>query len=83
MFDLTAWASSEKPSHYTYKIVGVSTTALQVLRSDKSRPQTFTKATFQRLVEEGRLEILTNDSFRVARDEDFDPNSQFDKLDLG
>jgi len=83
MFDLSAWASSEKPSHYDYKIVGVSANALQVLRSDRSRPQTFTKATFQRLAEEGRLEITGPTTFKVERDSDYDPNSQFDKLDLG
>ena len=80
-FDLNAWASNEKPTHYTYEIKGVSATALKVVRNDKVTPQTFSKKTFQALLEDGRLTILTNSTFQVEIDKDFDPNSQFDDLD--
>ena len=83
MFDLHAWASEEKPTHYTYTIVGVNARALKVLRNDRTRPQPYSKETFQLLKKEGRLEILSKTTFRVEIDEDFDPNSQFDELDLG
>lgn len=80
-FDLNAWASNERPSHYTYEIVGVSDNALKVIRSDKGTPQTFTKRTFQKLRDEGTLEILSPTSFRTKRDENYNPDSAFTELD--
>lgn len=82
MFNLNDWASIEKPTHYTYTIEGASATALKVLRSDRVKSQTFTKATFQALLEEGRLEIIDNSTFKVEIDTDFDPNSQFTPISL-
>jgi hypothetical protein len=81
MFNLNAWASQEKPTHYTYEIKGVSANALKVVRNDKVTPQTFSKKTFQALLDEGRLTILNNSSFKVEIDKEWDPNSQFDNLD--
>lgn len=81
MFDLNAWASQEKPTHYTYEIKGVSANALKVVRNDKVTPQTFSKKTFQALLEEGRLTILNNSSFKVEIDQEWNPDSQFDDLD--
>ena len=81
MFDLNAWASQEKPTHYTYEIKGVSANALKVVRNDKVTPQTFSKKTFQALLEEGRLTILNNSTFQVEIDKEWNPDSQFDNLD--
>jgi hypothetical protein len=80
-FDLNAWASQEKPTHYTYEIKGVSANALKVVRNDKVTPQTFSKKTFQALLEEGRLTILNNSTFQVEIDKEWNPDSQFDNLD--
>jgi hypothetical protein len=80
-FDLNAWASQEKPTHYTYEIKGVSANALKVVRNDKVTPQTFSKKTFQALLEEGRLTILSNSTFQVEIDKEWNPDSQFDNLD--
>jgi hypothetical protein len=80
-FDLNAWASQEKPTHYTYEIKGVSANALKVQRNDKVTPQTFSKKTFQALLEEGRLTILNNSTFQVEIDKEWNPDSQFDNLD--
>lgn len=83
MFDLKAWGSEEKPTHHTYTIEGVSSTALKVKRSDRASSQTFTKATFASLLKEGRLEIIDNTTFKVEIDTNFDPNAQFKPIDLG
>lgn len=81
MFNLTDWASETKPTHYTYEIKGVSANALKVVRNDRTSSQTFSKRTFQALLEEGRLEIINNSTFKVEIDKDFNPDSQFDSLD--
>ena len=83
MFDLNAWASEEKPTSYTYTIVGVSPNALKVLRNDRVSPQTFSKKTFKKLASEGRLSILSPSTFQVEIDSEWDPDSQFDDIDLG
>lgn len=83
MFDLKAWASSEKPTSYTYTIVGVSDNALKVLRNDRVTPQTFSKKTLQKIASEGRLSILSPSTFQVELDSEWDPDSQFEDLDLG
>jgi hypothetical protein len=80
-FDLTAWASEQKPTHYTYEIVGVSANALKVKRNDRASAQTFSKKTFQALLAEGRLTILNNSTFQVEIDKEWNPDSQFDSLD--
>lgn len=83
MFDLQAWASEEKPTSYTYTIVGVSPNALKVLRNDRVSPQTFSKKTFQAKLKEGSLTILSPNSFQLNLDPEWNPDSQFDDLDLG
>lgn len=68
---------NEKPTHHTYELLGESTTAFQVKRQDRGTPQVFTKATFQALLEEGRLEIIDDYTFKVEIDTNYDPNSSF------
>ena len=82
MFDLSAWASSDKPTSYTYTIVGVSTNALKVVRNDRVTPQTFSKKTFQALASKGSLTILSPTTFQVLVDQEWNPDSQFDDIDL-
>jgi hypothetical protein len=80
-FSFDAWSSEERPTHYTYKTVGVSKNALKVVRSDRAKPQTFSKKTFNSLKEEGRLTIIDRLTFQVEIDQEWNPDSQFDSLD--
>ena len=76
---LSAFVASlnEKPTHHTYELLGESSTAFQVKRQDRGTPQVFTKATFQALLEEGRLEVIDEYTFKVEIDTNYDPNSSF------
>jgi len=82
MFDLKN-LSEDKPSSYTYTVKGLSKTAMKVLRSDRAKPQTFMLKTYFSLLKEGRLTVLSSTTFQVENDTDFNPESQFDELDLG
>jgi hypothetical protein len=62
---------NDKPTHHTYELLGESSTAFQVKRQDRGTPQVFTKATFQALLAEGRLEIIDDYTFKVKTDENW------------
>ena len=73
---------SEKPTHHTYKLLGESTTSFQVKREDRAQAQVFTKATFDALLDSGRLEIIDEVTFKVEIDKDFNPQAQFKPVEL-
>ncbi len=81
-FDLNAWGSEERPTSYTYTVVGVSDNALKVKRNDRAATQTFSKKTFVSLKKEGRLHVNPDGkSFRLDISGEWDPESQFTPLD--
>ena len=72
----------EKPTHHTFKLKGESTTAYEVLRNDRSQTQVFTKATFDALLDAGKLEIIDEFTFKVEIDKDFNPRAQFKPIEF-
>lgn len=80
-FDLDAWDSEESRTHYTYEVVGSRKDALRVVRDDKSSAQTFSRKTYKKLKDEGRLQKLSATTFKVEIDPEWNPDSQWDDLD--